>query len=134
MQPTRRTVVAAGALGLVSACRRSKGPAAPDPDVALRTAALSREQQLLAAYESVMRVRPALGPVLRPLAGEKAEHIEALGPATPTTSTVATVAALLALERAAASAHGQAAVRASRALAPLLASLSASSACAAALL
>ena len=119
---------------MTAACRRSKAPAAVDPDAALRTAALDRERALLAAYESVMRLRPTVAPVLRPLADEKAAHVAALGTATPTTSTVMTVPALKALERTAATEHGRAAVVASRSLAPLLATLSASSSCAAALL
>lgn len=135
MQPSRRSVLVAGALSLAAGCRaRRPGRPAIDPDDALRAAALEREQQLLAAYESVLRLHPALTPQLRGLAADKAVHVAALGSSAPVTSPVTTVAGLQALERSAATAHGRAAVSASRSLAPLLASLSASSACAAAVL
>ena len=124
-----------GALSLSAACRRrSEAPPAVDPDQALRAAALDREQQLLAAYRSVISRRPALARQLQPLASDKAAHVAALGAAAPVASTVMTVAQLRALERTAATEHGRAAVAASRSLAPVLASLSASSSCAAAVL
>ena len=100
----------------------------------MRAAALEREQQLLAAYQAVMARRPALAPLLRQLAADKEAHVSALGGGTATSSTVVTVAQLRVMERAAAAAHGQAALVASRGLAPQLASLSASSACAVAVL
>lgn len=135
MQPSRRTVLVAAALSFTAACRvRHAAAPATDPDDALRAAALEREQQLLAGYESVIAKHPALAPRLRALAADKAVHVAELGDRGTVTSTVATVAGLRALERSAATAHGQAAVTASRRLAPLLASLSASSSCAAAVL
>ena len=135
MQLSRRSVLVAGALSLSASCRArpSKKPVA-DPDADLRAAALQREQQLLAAYRSVMAKRPALASQLRLLAADKAVHVAALGTTAAVTSTVTTVTALRALERTAATEHGRAAVTASRSLAPLLASLSASSSCAAAVL
>ena len=132
MQPSRRTVLV-GALGLVAGCRH-EAPRPPDPDVALRAQALAREQQLRAAYQSVMRARPALAGRLQLLAADKAVHVAALGAPGTATSTVTTVPQLRALERAAAAAHGAAVQTASRDLAPLLASLAASSSCAAAVL
>ena len=135
MQPSRRTVLVAGALSLTAACRvRHATTPVTDPDDALRAAALEREQQLLAAYESVLGRHPGLAPRLRPLAADKAVHVAALGRSAAVTSTATTVAQLRALERSAATSHGQAALSASRSLAPLLASLSASSSCAAAVL
>ena len=132
MQPSRRTVLVAGVLSLVTGCR-TKPRAQPvvDPDAALRSAALARENALLDAYRTVMATHPALAPQLRLLAADKAVHVAALGAPAPGGSTVTTVAQLRVLERSAATEHGRAAVTASRALAPLLASLSASSACAA---
>jgi hypothetical protein len=100
----------------------------------LRSAALDRELALLAAYEAVIAKVPAQAPRLRPLAADKALHVAALGKGTPAASAVATVAQLRVLERDAAAAHGAAAVSASRSLAPLLASLSASSSSALAVL
>ncbi|MCW2674739.1 MAG: hypothetical protein JWP14_3328 [Frankiales bacterium] len=132
VQPTRRTVLVAGALSLLSGCRtKPRAQSLVDPDAALRTAALARESALLDAYRAVMARHPALAPQLRLLAADKAVHVAALGAAPPGTSTVTTVAQLRVLERSAATEHGRAAVTASRGLAPLLASLSASSACAA---
>ena len=135
VQPSRRTVLVAGALSLTTACRHGR-PSVPaaDPDVALHAAALEREQQLLAAYQSVMAKHPALTQQLRLLAADKAVHVAALGTPGTAPSEVSTVAELRGMERSAATAHGRAAVTASRALAPLLASLSASSSCAVAAL
>ena len=129
-------MLVAGALGLSAGCRHRKQarPAPESPDVALRKAALDRELALLAAYDAVIGKVPALAPRLRPLADDKALHVAALGKGTPPVSTVATVTQLRALEREAAGAHGAAAVSASRALAPLLASLAASSSSAVAVL
>lgn len=133
MQPSRRSVLVGGALGLAAACRRKATPKA-DPDVPLRAAALGREQELLAAYQSVISARPALAPHLSLLSADKAVHVAALGSPGTTTSTVRTVGQLRALEQSAAAAHGAAAQQASRDLAPLLASLAAASASAAAAL
>ena len=133
MQPSRRSVLVGGALGLAAACRRTPRPKA-DPDAPLRAAALQREQELLAAYPATMTARPALVPHLRALAADKAVHVAALGSPGTTTSAVRTVPQLRALEQSAAAAHAAAAVTASRDLAPLLASLSAASSSAAAVL
>lgn len=130
MQPSRRTVLVAGALSFAAACRTKAAPQAVDPDVALRSAALAREQALLDAYGSVVAAHPALASRLQPLASDKAAHVAALGSPVPGTSTVTTLAALKVLERTAATEHGRAVLTASRSLAPLLASLSASSSCA----
>ena len=134
VQPSRRSLLVGGAVGLVAACRRTARREVPDPDVALRAAALQREQELLAAYQAVLARRPPTAAVLQGLAADKAVHVAALGPAEPVTSTVTTVAQLRALEQAAATAHAAAAATASRRLAPVLASLAASSSSAAALL
>jgi hypothetical protein len=100
----------------------------------LRAAALEREQQLLSAYQAVITRRPALAPALRLLAADKQAHVTALGGTGTVSTSVTTVGQLRALERTAASAPGQAALVATRALAPQLASLSASSSCALAVL
>jgi len=119
----------------LAGCRpRHRSETAPDPDDALRAAALEREQELVAAYASVISARPALAARLRPLAADKAVHVAALGTPPAVTSAATTVTQLRALERTAATEHGRAAVQASRTLAPLLASLSASSSCAVAVL
>jgi hypothetical protein len=93
---------------------------------------LEREQRLLAAYQAVLARRPSAR--LQQLAADKADHVAALGAPGTVPSTITTVAQLRVLERAAAAAHGQAALIASRAFAPQLASLSAASACAVAVL
>ena len=143
MQPTRRHVLAAGLLGLGTACtsRTAATPAVVDPDLGLITAARSREQVLLDAYTQAVAAHPELSAELIELSGHHSEHLAALGlsaaPATPAVSppvpgrlapsTAATARAtrarLSSLEREAADAHGAAAVLASRALAPILASL-----------
>ncbi|MCU1603434.1 MAG: hypothetical protein JWO22_4143 [Frankiales bacterium] len=132
MHPSRRSVLVASVLTL-AACRE-KPPVAVDRDVAVRAAALQRELDLQAAYESVMHLHPSLASRLAPLAADKAAHVAALGSTTQTSSAVSTLTALKALESRTATEHGRAALTASRALAPLLASLSASSACAVAAL
>lgn len=122
------------AVAMLTACTRtSRRPAAAppvvDPDVALRAAAVAREQALLDAYDAAATT-PALQARLSPLRAEHAVHLQALGggpavagPAPPTSPTVAQLAAL---ERVTAAAHRDAAVTASRRLAPVLASLAAS--------
>jgi hypothetical protein len=129
VQPSRRTVLVAGALSLTAACRprKKKTTAGLSPDVTLRSAALDRELALLAAYDAVIAKVPAAAPRLRPLAADKAAHVAALGKGTALPSTVTTLVQLRSLERQAAAAHAEAAVSASRSLAPLLASLAASS-------
>jgi hypothetical protein len=142
VQPTRRSVLAAGVLGLGAACTstRKATPGAVDPDVALTEAARNREHALLDAYTAVTAAFPQLSGELSALATDHAQHLAALGPSTasgqatstPSASTApsgphprAALTRLAALEGATAKEHGEAAVVASRALAPVLASLAA---------
>jgi hypothetical protein len=139
VQPTRRSVLVAGALGAVSACT-SKPGAAPQPvppDTALTATAVARETALLAAYDEVLAAVPALAARLAPVRAEHQAHLAALQGAPTIASPLpvrtgtslqpaAALTRLAALERAAATAHAGAAVSASRRLAPLLASLAAS--------
>ena len=159
--PSRRAVlvgsagaVAAGALtaGALTGCSTPAAPPPPpppDPDDALRTAATTREQELLVAYDAALAADPGLAPVLAPVRAHHEEHLAALlasapppsgrpssrpaatPAATPTPAPSATgpvsLAALAATERAAAARHADDAVNArDRSLAALLASLSAS--------
>lgn len=152
--PTRRAVLAATSLvllssGGVAACtartdpassrRPARPPAPTDPDVALRSAAAERERALLREYDAVLAARPGLSPRLRPLRGHHAEHLEALlgpapstsedpsaiAPAPPPADDAAALVRLTGLERAAGDAHARDCLAASRVLAPVLASLSA---------
>lgn len=146
MQPTRRTVLAAGLVGVASACTAAKKatPLAVDPDLALVNAARLREQGLLDAYAQVAAAFPKLSEELFALSAQHATHLAALGLSSPSPSAVpaspvaapsprrdsspaalAALAHLKALEQTAADQHAAAALRASRALAPVLASLSA---------
>lgn len=133
-RPTRRAVLTgSAAAAALTACtrtsrRRAAAPAAVDPDVELRAAAVAREQSLLDAYDAAA-TNPGLQARLAPLRAEHAAHLQALGalpvPGIPPPSTP-TLSQLIALERRAAAAHTAAAVPASRRLAPVLASLAAS--------
>ena len=62
----------------LAACTGEDAPAAPrppDPDVALRGAAVAREQDLLALYDALLALTPARsGPAQAGLAGLRAEH------------------------------------------------------------
>lgn len=134
---------------------RPRPPAPPDPDVALRAAAVSREQALIALYESALgAVARSLPPtaVLVALHAEHVAHLAALtGPRTSPTAgrppgataspratsppTAATpgpaapaAADLLAAEAAASAGHAVGVPTSSRRLAALLASLSAAEA------
>jgi len=130
VRPSRRQVLAAGAVAVVASCSRERtpDPVVPHPDDALREAAIAREQALVEAYGGAMRTHPSLVARLAPLLGDHAAHLAALGrpAATPAeASPVTTLRALQALERTTAGAHAAAAATASRDLAPLLASLAA---------
>ncbi len=149
MRPTRRELLGAGGLLLLTACteRAAPAPAPIDPDVALREAAVARERSLLQAYDAVLLVLPALGERLLPVRAEHVAHLTALtGPApadTPSASAsagsgpaavplpqtaAAALASLVQAERATATAHAGDVPAASRPLAALLAALSASEA------
>ncbi len=87
-RPSRRTVLL-GALAVpLAACTDDAAPPAPpppvDPDVALRAAAVAREQSLVAAYDAVLAAVPAEAARLTALRAEHLAHLEALGaPAAP---------------------------------------------------
>jgi hypothetical protein len=139
---TRRHLLATTGLAGVAACTAKKVAPLPkriDPDVALRAAAVTREQVLLAAYDAALAARPAVAAALAPLRDDHVAHLAALqassatvaptpaptatpvpAPAPATTSTP-----LAHLERTTAAAHAAAALLASRELAPVLASLAA---------
>lgn len=151
----RRALLAAAALLPLAACTTAPAPVPPpDPDDLLRGAAAERERALLADYDRLIAVLPALAVRLLPLRAEHAEHLIALvGPpatgapvpsATPTPSPSSTplplppevplppaiadaLAALVTAEQTAAGAHVADALAAvERGLAGLLASLAAS--------
>lgn len=140
---SRRVLLGAGALLPLAGCTRESAPPPPDPDDALRAAAVEREQTLLREYDAVLLVLPDLSARLTPLRAEHAEHLLALtrepttGPSPsasplpqvpPPATAAAALAGLAAAERAAATGHRDAALEASRELAGLLAALSASEA------
>ena len=84
MRPTRRELLGAGGLLLLTACTEGAAPAPArvDPDVALREAAVLRERSLLQAYDAVLLALPALGERLLPVRAEHVAHLTALtGPA-----------------------------------------------------
>lgn len=133
--PSRRRLLQAGLLAPLAACTSSPSPPSPrprpalvDPDVALRAAAVAREQQLIARYAGTS------SPAALAIRAEHEQHLLALGGpvaspvASPIPAAAASVPQLVAAERAAAAAHAADALRASRGLAALLASLAASEA------
>ncbi|MCU1592254.1 MAG: hypothetical protein JWP11_3510 [Frankiales bacterium] len=137
VSPSRRRLLQAALLSPVAACtsHAPQTPAALDPDVALRQAAIARERQLLELYSSAVESSPALAATLGAIRAEHEEHLAALAPPATSASPVAPrvlpavhPVALVAAERSAASAHAAAALLASRPLAALLASLAASEA------
>ncbi len=158
MQLTRRDLLAAGALGALTACTSTipPEPIPVDPDLALVAAAVTREQALLTAYDAALADHPGLTSLLAPLRAQHLQHLQRLQPpasptgaasslstASPLSSSptrtavptplpldrpVARRRALATLERSTSIAHGGAALTASRQIAPLLASLSASEA------
>ena len=147
----RRALLAGAALLPLAACTTEPAPPPPpDPDDLLRGAAAGRERALLAEYDRLLTVLPALTTRLLPLRAEHAEHLLALTGPPPTGSPTATpsptasplplppevppppttadaLAALLAVEQSAGGAHtADALAAADRDLAGLLASLAAS--------
>ncbi len=144
MPLTRRDVLLSGVLTVTTAaCTSGSEPAvppSPDPDIALRDAALARERTLLAAYDAALVAHPSLRADLAPLRADHAIHLDRLTgpqPSTPATSSEPTPpaaaattpaaqrATLRALERSAQAAHRDGAITASQVLAPVLASLAA---------
>ncbi len=155
--PTRRTVLRAGLVLPLAACTAGREAPAPlpppDPDRALRAAAVDRERALLAAYDAALLATPSRAALLRPLREEHAAHLEALlaldpartsappgagsgsgrpgappGTAAPAPPAPAAPVDLAAAEAAASTAHADAVPAASRGLAGLLASLAAAEA------
>lgn len=139
----RRAVLSAGLLAplLAPLTGCTRGGPAPDPDAALRTAAVTRERELLSAYDTVLAGLPAVGraDLLRALRAEHEQHLAVLGepvppgPGSPSSSSPLPASGapvdLVAAETAAAAAHTRAALAAgSRRLAAVLASLAASEA------
>jgi hypothetical protein len=127
---TRRHLLTTTGLAGVAACTTRKAafpPKSVDPDVALRAAAVAREQALLAAYDAALAARPALATKLTPLRADHVTHLAALTApnATSTAAPAPATSPLAHLERTTAAAHAAAALLASRELAPVLASLAA---------
>jgi len=81
---TRRAVLAAAAAAVPLAATGCKGIAAlgsppkPAPDVAVASAALAVERQLIAYYGAVLGAMPALAPTLRPLLAQHHDHLSRL--------------------------------------------------------
>ncbi len=133
MRPTRRALLTAVAAGTAAGCtgrpRPSERPAAVDPDVALRAAAVARERGLLAAYDAALQAAPDRAARLAPLRAEHAAHLAALGETGSAAAAVPAPAGTLpAVERAAAQEHARDTAAASPQLAALLAQLAASEA------
>lgn len=78
---TRRCVLTAAAAALPLVAAGCKGIAAlgpppkPAPDVTVATDAIAVETQLIARYNAVLAVNPALAPTLRPLLAQHHEHL-----------------------------------------------------------
>ncbi len=135
MHPTRRSVLAGGALGLAAACTEPATPRVVTADERRTKEAAIREEALLSLYEAALAAFPALTALLAPLRDDHVQHRKALGgSATPiATASPGSVGKtpvearlrIAALEKATATSHATQALRAGRALAPLLASLSA---------
>lgn len=140
---SRRALLGSGLVLLTGCTAQSDPPPQPDPGDLPRAAAVSREESLLAEYDAVLLVLPALAARLTPLRAQHAEHLAALrgsvspsavpsssatpAPRVPPPATAAAaLAGLVAAERDAGDAHGVAALEAPRELAGLLAALSAS--------
>jgi hypothetical protein len=137
VSPSRRQLLqGAVLLPALAACSSPPGrPAASDPDVPLRAAAVDRERTLLAQYDAAASSSPPLAARVAVVREEHARHLAALlgqaptaSPATSPAAAAPTLAQLVAAEHAAATAHAAGAVSASRPLAGLLASLAASEA------
>lgn len=153
-RPTRRALLlaapAAAGLAVLTSCTSGSpsGPptpsAAPDPDLALRAAAVAREQELIRAYDAALLAVPTLRDRLLVLRAEHQAHLGALGAApaspavgsplvgeptgSPTGTTDAHLAGLRSAERVVGSAHTAGLRTASAALAVVLATLAASEA------
>ena len=140
VSPSRRRVLQAAALApgaaLLAACRSDRrAPARVDPDVALRQAAVAREQALLARYAALRPESPAVAAAVAAVVSDHQQHLLALSAATQEPSAspapspaLATLPELASAERAAAAGHAADALTASAPLAQLLASLAASEA------
>lgn len=146
MRLTRRTLLLGSTVLPLAACTDPPAPepAPVDPDVALRDAAVGREQRLLQEYDAALAAVPALAGVLGPLRADHLVHLTALSPtgtpapvptpattpaalpAEPRARRAAALTRLATAERAAAAAHATAALEASTALCGLLGQLSAS--------
>lgn len=146
MRLSRRTLLLSGAAVPLAACTDAPRPQPEpvDPDVALRDAAVAREQALLQEYDAALAAVPALAPVLAPLRADHLAHLASLSPTgspaplpspaaaprvLPTEAKArraAVLARLAGAERTAATAHATAALEASAALCGLLGQLSAS--------
>ena len=138
MRATRRELIGAGGLLLLTACTDPPTPAPTDPDVALREAAVARERRLLQAYDAVLLALPALAERLLPVRAEHLTHLTALTGTSPAGSSPAgsspvtaalALAGLVEAERLASAGHAGDVAAASRPLAAVLAALSASEAC-----
>ena len=138
MEPSRRTVLSGGILGLAAACTsgaRVAAPRVPTRDDLLRQQAAVREEALLRMYNAALAAFPVLAPELGPLRDHHVQHRAALGATVAVTETAApallgTTAAeartrIAALEKGTSQLHAKAALMAGRELAPLLASLAA---------
>jgi hypothetical protein len=147
LTPSRRRLLQATVLPplawLTSACTPTRRrPGAVDPDVALRQAAIAREESLVAGYTAANLSSPAVAMQVAGVVADHRQHLLALGVAGPPTGSAApampgptaapgpapTLAQLSAAERAAAAQHGADALLASPRLAAVLASLAASEA------
>jgi hypothetical protein len=138
--PSRRRLLQAALLSPVAAActtKRDKDDGPVDPDVAIRAAAVAREERLLDLYSAAAPSTPGVAGTLASIRAEHEAHLAALRPrpASPSASTgsprsLPAVAprALVHAERAAAAEHAAAALTASRPLAALLASLAGSEA------
>jgi hypothetical protein len=137
VSPSRRRLLQAAVLSpvlspVVAAC--TSGPSKPkriDPDVALRTAAVARERELVDRYRAAAASSSSdVATRIAGLAEEHEEHLRALGgaaapPPRPPTPRVPTRALLATPVRGAGAAHAAGALHASRPLAAVLASLAA---------
>ena len=141
VSPSRRRLLQAAMLAPVAvACTPERPDQEPaHPDVALRAAAIAREQALIQRYlAAAASSASAVAGRIAGLAEEHAAHLAALEASSPgftPTATpsaglirVPTLAQLVAAERAAAAAHAADALKASRSLAAVLATLAASEA------
>jgi len=146
--PTRRTVLATGAVLALAGCLPAdeSAPPPPDPDLVLRRRVAAEVRALVAAYAAATAAFPALAARLGPLAAEHDAHVAALDPRPPSTpppslpmpptpaTATATLDRLADLERSAARRRTSQSLRAGSDLARLLASVGACNAVHAALL